>query len=1075
MKRKFISVLMISALLFSHVEAARIDSVKMTDGVWVVEGTANDNSAEVIMSVTGGNGLADIRQQTIENGNKFSFELPEIEDSGIYTIKVRDSADTATYEKTMYLADNSKKGIMYSRDFSGEYSEWITDGTAGVTGTEKFRLGTQGTGVSKAIVDGFTKAMDYRLTLEISGAKAGMNSKVLFRYIDDENYCYLKMPFSGTGGNGNYEFGVVEKGKDTVMYQKKVSEGFGKVSETYDIKIECLGYWITAYINDVLVGRMYCDTVTNGTIGVVAENGQVYFDNVLVENMRDVARTGKIRFENDLGHELYSIPENGEVTVKSRAVNISEDECFEGLLAVAVYDGERLISVKSDNRTVNPGEETEYTVELVGIDENKRIKVFLWDDFLGQKPLNNGEIINSNEKYFNIYVDDDFEGKNSDGSFEKTYKTISEAVTALKEIKANYGLGEDGIRIWIREGEYELDEGIDLSGEEVSGTVMQPVVFSAYKGEKVIVKGSKSIDINTLKKVSEDDSAAIERIKDEFLDEIYVADIPYDIPEIKKFNYVHGSDMYTNLIFNGKTQELAKYPNSGYIKTGKVYFKDGSRITSKDTAEWDEIRANNESILMDVSDESVENWQTATDAWLGGYFYCDWSYENVRMFGADDTDGKIEIGIPEYFYINEDMDFCVYNLLEELDEPGEWYLDRSNKKLYFYPPEELNGNSKLEISLIEDELLKVYDAHDIIVNGIDFENSSGSGVEILVSDRVTVTYSDVKNIGGSGICVSDSENVNIRNAVVHDVGANGIGLYGCGDRYEFTDGNCKVENCEVYNFSKNSKSYNPGINLNNSVGCRVANNSIHDAPHSAIIFSGCENVIEYNEIYNVLTEATDAGAIYCGRSYIQRGNVIRYNYLHDIVDKKGAMHSVAGIYLDDMFSGTTVKSNMLNNVDSGIFLNGGRDTVIKNNIIMNKTAEDFGDATGGKYSILMRDTGLFSFRLESTKELIEQISLIDLENPRWQKYPEITDYPEDAPGAPVRNVVENNIIWNHHDVKAYDGYLKYSPLGENAVEIMAPGFSDEENGDLTVREDSEIFEVLPGFEIIPFDKIGVKR
>ena len=38
-----------------------------------------------------------------------------------------------------------------------------------------------------------------------------------------------------------------------------------------------------------------------------------------------------------------------------------------------------------------------------------------------------------------------------------------------------------------------------------------------------------------------------------------------------------------------------------------------------------------------------------------------------------------------------------------------------------------------------------------------------------------------------------------------------------------------------------------------------------------------------------------------------------------------------------------------------------------------------------------------------------------------------------------------------------------------------PGFVDRKGGDLTLREDSEVFKRLPSFRPIPFGKIGLLR
>ena len=97
--------------------------------------------------------------------------------------------------------------------------------------------------------------------------------------------------------------------------------------------------------------------------------------------------------------------------------------------------------------------------------------------------------------------------------------------------------------------------------------------------------------------------------------------------------------------------------------------------------------------------------------------------------------------------------------------------------------------------------------------------------------------------------------------------------------------------------------------------------------------------MECNEIHNVCTETSDAGAIYMGQDWTMRGNIIRYNYLHDINLGGGATDTagVTGIYLDDFFSGTIVYGNILDNVDRGVLVGGGRDNTIQNNIFFGCT------------------------------------------------------------------------------------------------------------------------------------------
>lgn len=94
------------------------------------------------------------------------------------------------------------------------------------------------------------------------------------------------------------------------------------------------------------------------------------------------------------------------------------------------------------------------------------------------------------------------------------------------------------------------------------------------------------------------------------------------------------------------------------------------------------------------------------------------------------------------------------------------------------------------------------------------------------------------------------------------------------------------------------------------------NNEIYDAPHMALGLAGVQNIIEYNEIYNVCTETSDVGAIYGGRTWMSQGHKIRCNYMHDITKNIGITTgaTVSCVYLDDMFSSARIYNNIFENV-----------------------------------------------------------------------------------------------------------------------------------------------------------------
>src|SRR6187397_499744 len=89
-----------------------------------------------------------------------------------------------------------------------------------------------------------------------------------------------------------------------------------------------------------------------------------------------------------------------------------------------------------------------------------------------------------------------------------------------------------------------------------------------------------------------------------------------------------------------------------------------------------------------------------------------------------------------------------------------------------------------------------------------------------------------------------------------------------------------VEDCHFARQGRWSKCYVPAV-LMNGVGLRASHNLIHDHPHCAILYTGNEHLIEFDDIHHIALETGDVGAIYTGRDYSFRGNRVRHNYIHE--------------------------------------------------------------------------------------------------------------------------------------------------------------------------------------------------
>lgn len=655
----------------------------------------------------------------------------------------------------------------------------------------------------------------------------------------------------------------------------------------------------------------------------------------------------------------------------------------------------------------------------------------------------------------------------NNGDINAPFATLEKAKNAINDLKLKPGLPERGIVVYLRGGVYNIDSTFSLNKKD-SGESGKPIVYSAYKNENVRLIGGKILKNSDFKLLTSD-SPIWSKIDTSAKGKIYQMDLKAagitDFSILSNRNSSRNDNSALELYCNSKPMQLARYPDinetqGDNIKKGFIYIKNKTSDTS-----------------FTVADDRIKNWTSEKDVWTHGLFFHLWSDSHIKISNIDTKSNEIELAdIPPYG-IKEGNPFYVENLLEEVTTPGEWYLDREAGILYFWPSEDI-CNSEISVSILKAPLIELKNTSNIILKNITFEIGRSTLVKINGGDENSLQNCIVRNSGSSGIQVAGGTNNGITDSQIYDTENEAISING-GVRFTLSSCNNFVTNCDIHNFGKWVWCYKPGINVS-GVGVKISHNNIHDAPHAAILFGGNNNILEYNNIYNVCQYSDDAGAIYGGRRWDYRGNIIQYNFIHDISSNFGKdKYRTNGIYLDDCLSGNTVFGNILYNIAGiGVQMGGGRDTVVENNIMVNC-----------KYGVAVDNRGIKSIvnKPGDSWNLLEKANSDNVKRHEgiWKTtYPELDAIPDDwntvsdqknnwlQPEGCVlsRNIGYKNTLWIN---KLPVVFSKYKEMKDN-IENQDPLFLDEANLDLTLKIDSPAYKI-PGFKEIPFSKIGINK
>ncbi len=312
-----------------------------------------------------------------------------------------------------------------------------------------------------------------------------------------------------------------------------------------------------------------------------------------------------------------------------------------------------------------------------------------------------------------------------------------------------------------------------------------------------------------------------------------------------------------------------------------------------------------------ISPERIKTWSDPTTGRVHGLHRADWGGMHYRITGVDDKGEAILEGGHQNNRssgLHKDQRF-VENILEELDEPGEWFYD--GKTLHLMPGNDVDPNEfYLEVSgppnLIEIMGTAENPVRDITLSGLSLTRSGLTywqtnepllrsdwmihrGGAIFAEGVESISIDDLllHDLGGNGIFFSGyAKNCSVTRSQITRVGASGVSFVGLpsavrtpafnynqthkfedidmtpGPKSEEYPSDCRVEDCLINDIGWMEKQV-AGVQISMASEITVRSTSIYDCPRAGINISEGTwggHLIEFCDVFDTVLETGDHGS-----------------------------------------------------------------------------------------------------------------------------------------------------------------------------------------------------------------------
>ena len=510
-----------------------------------------------------------------------------------------------------------------------------------------------------------------------------------------------------------------------------------------------------------------------------------------------------------------------------------------------------------------------------------------------------------------------------DGSFTSPFRTLSAARDAVREINGDMS---GDIIVYLRGGDYRITEPVVFDTRD-SGSNGHRIIYSAYENEVPVINGAQKVENWT-----------------KYNDKLWSAPLDRDI----KLRNFYVNDRRANM---GSVSVNAKGGYGDYTVTA------GQADWAWDSGKKSDGISYNASDLPRIT-SNFDDLEIINGTTWNENIVCtrDVKYENGSLilllqqpYGAIAQTPGWGAGF------STGGTHTIYNAFSFVDEPGEFYFDKTDKKVYYYPREGEDMTSVDAEAPVADQLIVVKGdstskrVSDISFEGITFANTDYQLTDVAGSHGKTTcqaaqTYTafadsnwhkykyEMADTLPAAVHITNSSSIELKGNVVKHTGADGISMTNdvidsdvtgnyitditssgitVGHPQHIYIGDASWDNHEK--FPKGVE----GICKNDT----ITQNMLYDISvvHG---FGGCAAITAYYadsvKILSNTIEKTAYNGIHLGWGWCNfkdsttcRDNMICYNR---VINSLNRLHDSGGIYTIGQMPGTVINENYIQGI-----------------------------------------------------------------------------------------------------------------------------------------------------------------